>query len=392
MQRNKPVKVLFLVRGGVRRGLAPSARFRVYAYEKYFKSDQRFKVKIRPSMPPANFYEHIFFKKYKFLAGFLVPAGFCLMFLTRLAHVVLCLFYDVIILQRTFFPGKTKPFLELFICFLKKNVIFDFDDAIFVYHKNNSAERQNWIYKILEDDKNVEKIITKCHAVLAGNKYLAEYAQRFNPRTTIVPTPVDADYYKPLPAKVVKNPPVVTIGWIGTSGNLPYVEDLTGSFCKLQAEYNCVFKIVCNPVARRLRMDGLHYEWLNWSIENELQDILSFDIGIMPLEDTPWTRGKCGFKLLQYMACGIPVVASPVGVNREIIQDNINGFTARTLDEWTEKLTRLINDQELRKRFGARGREMVLSQYSLERNYPLLADAILESSCEDGCIRFIHGA
>ena len=119
--------------------------------------------------------------------------------------------------------------------------------------------------------------------------------------------------------------------------------------------------IVCNPAERPMSLEGVRYRQVTWTIDGELEVLRGFTIGIMPLQDTVWERGKCGFKLLQYMACGVPVIGSPVGVNIDIIEDGINGFLADSLEEWRSKLERLIQDPELRQNLAARGRQTVVS-------------------------------
>lgn len=376
---SRPIRVLFLVSGNLK-GLAPSARFRVYAYTDFFKQDNRFRIKIAPSIPAKHFYEHIFFKRHPFFAKLIVPLGFLLMFAQRAFNVLLALFYDVVFLQKPFFPGKLYPLLEVILCKINKHVIFDYDDAIFVYHEKKSKQREFWLYKLLENKNSIQRIIKHAAHITAGNAYLADYARPFNPHITIIPTPIDTDHYQPRPVQPSDASKPITIGWIGTSSNLAYLEELQQVFLNLQAKHNCILKIVCNPVAYKLKLEGVNYQWKDWSIEGELNDLDSFDIGIMPLVNDPWAKGKCGFKLLQYMACGIPIVSSPVGVNAEIIHDGQNGFLAQKDTEWFAKIEQLITDEHLRGTIGKNGRETVEANYSLRQTYQNLSKVVMEAS------------
>lgn len=376
----KPIRVLFLVGGTADKGLSPASRFRVYCYSSYFLKDNRFKIRIRPSIPAKHFHERPFIKGNPFLAKFLIPFGLLIMLITRLVDVFLSRFYDVVIIQRPLLPGKLYPLLEMLIYKMNRKIMFDFDDAIFVYHHEKSGERDNFLYRIFEDPKNVDRIIKRSAHVTVGNAFLADYAKQFNLEVSVVPTPIDVQHYRPRPIRTHLEDNAIIIGWIGTSGNLPYVEALAPVFRTLQERHDCELKIVCNPVMRKLRLDGVKYSWRDWTFDGELEDLWSFDIGIMPLPDNEWERGKCGFKLLQYMACGIPAVASLVGVNSEIFRDGENGFLAATNEEWVSKIEQLICDQNLRNSFRRRGRETVIARYSLDKTYPLLADSIIEVS------------
>lgn len=377
----EPLHVLFLVGGKPNNGLSPSSRFRIYSYLRNFKQDHRcFKIRIRPSIPPKSFHERPFIKRNRTLAKLLIPTGLVIMVITRLCDVLLARFNDVVVIQRPLLPGKLYPLLEMLIFRMNPNVMFDFDDAIYVYHHEKSKERENWLYRLLEDRQNIARIIKhSCH-ITVGNIFLSDYAKKFNQKVTVVPTPIDVAHYRPNPGQVyLKDKPII-IGWIGTSGNLPYVESLVPVFQTLQERHNCELKIVCNPVVRKLALDRVKYRWVDWTLEGELKELWSFDIGIMPLPDNDWEWGKCGFKLLQYMACGIPSVASPVGVNSEIIRDGENGFLAATDKEWVSKIEQLIRDWKLRNSFAECGRETVIASYSLDRTYPILADAIIQVS------------
>lgn len=375
------INVLFLVGGTPERGLSPSSRFRVYAYSRMFSQDKRFRVRIRPSIPSTAFHERPIIKRHRWLAGILIPAGLMVMIAVRLTDVLRAAFYDVVVIQKPLLPGKLFPFLELLIGLVNPRILFDFDDARFIYHERTSRERRNWLYRKFEDRTNIERIISRAAHVTPGNSFLANFASRYNRNVTIVPTPIDVDRFVPHegfenPGRELVSGPIV-IGWIGTSGNLRYVEALAQVFREIQETHDIELCIVCNPITRSLALDGVKWRWVDWTLESELAELHKFTIGIMPLDDSIWERGKCGFKLLQYMACGIPIIGSPVGVNLEIIEDGENGFLADSPEAWKTRIVRLIGDEKLRRKFAARGRSTVVANYALDKIYPLLADSIV---------------
>jgi len=205
--------------------------------------------------------------------------------------------------------------------------------------------------------------------VIVGNSYLRDYALKFNPNVTVIPTVIDTKRYRPREQYEFRGKPV--IGWVGLAYNLSYLVRLRGALLKLRKEVgDFELRIICS---RPLKMDGVRTSFKRWSYEDEVVDIRGFDIGIMPLPDDEWARGKCGLKLLQYMACGVPVVASPVGVNTEIIRDGKNGFLARNEEEWIKKLSLLLRDEESRRQMGKAGRRTVQTRYSLRLWGPRLA-------------------
>jgi glycosyltransferase involved in cell wall biosynthesis len=166
----------------------------------------------------------------------------------------------------------------------------------------------------------------------------------------------------------------VTLGWLGSSSTIRYLELIRGALESLSGMFPGIrLKIVSDSF---LSFNNIPVENKMWNSEDEISDLHSFDVGLMPLTDDVWTRGKCGFKLLQYMAAGIPVVCSPVGMNRDIVQDGVQGYWAETQDEWIEKLSLLIRDPLLRKKMADEGRKQVDANYSLSANSVKLMDMI----------------
>ena len=170
------------------------------------------------------------------------------------------------------------------------------------------------------------------------------------------------------------------IGWIGNSENLGYLQALEGVFARLANAYGS--KVILRVVSGKpyASESSLNVNNRTWALDTEVDDLRSFHIGLSPLTDDEWTRAKCGFRALQYMALGIPAVVSSVGVNKEIVDDGINGFLAQTQEEWFAKLSQLIENKELRRRLGQRGRSTVEREYSLAATLPKLVAALHEVS------------
>lgn len=234
-------------------------------------------------------------------------------------------------------------------------MIFDFDDAIFVPYRSPS----NGYLSYLKFPAKTRTICRLASHVMAGNPFLADYAREVNDRVTIVPTTIDTEKYKVDEAKRANEPPV--IGWSGSHSTVAHLDTLRGGLQRLAKEERFRLRVIGTP---SYELEGVEVEAMAWRAATETADLGVIDIGIMPLPDDRWSKGKCGLKALQYMALGIPTVCSPVGVNVDIIQDGSNGFLAATEDEWVEKLKRLLRSPELRERLGRAGRATVEEQYS----------------------------
>lgn len=257
----------------------------------------------------------------------------------------------------------------------KSALVFDFDDAIWLADVSAQNKGFGW----LKSGRKTAEIITASHHVIAGNAYLADYARQFNLKTTVIPTTIDTDYHRPLISK--RTSKSVCIGWTGSLTTVRYFDKFASVLEKLKRHFGqrIHFKLIGEQNYRNAKLELIGDPW---RLETEIEDLNKIDIGIMPLPDDQWTRGKCGFKGLQYMGCGIPAVMSPVGVNLEIVQDGDNGFLANSDEEWFEKLSQLIESEELRQRLGAAGRETVLQRYSVlsqrEAYLKVLHSAMLE--------------
>lgn len=258
--------------------------------------------------------------------------------------------FDIVFLQK-----KLLNIIELHI--LKKNskcLIYDFDDAVMFRDPNNKSQvSKKRMNDFLRTVKNAD-------IVIAGNKYLKNFAIKENPKTFVIPTSVDMNRYTEKQSSIESNP--VILGWIGSNATLFYLERIKNVLDAIFDRFPSVrLKIVADKFLDCARMPVIKK---HWAYEEEIDDLHTFDVGLMPLTDDPWSRGKCGLKLLQYMAVGIPAVCSPVGVNREIVTDGDNGFWANNEDEWVYKVSELLKNKQLRIDIGKRARKTVGERYS----------------------------
>jgi glycosyltransferase involved in cell wall biosynthesis len=250
---------------------------------------------------------------------------------------------DAVILQRELI--STLPTIE---GLLPGPRILDVDDAIFLRRRGRAARHA-----------------ARCSiGVVCGNGYLAEHFAAWCPRVAVIPTGIDTKALQPSPARDPELPP--SIGWIGTAANLQYLHPIANSLRRaLAAVPGCELHIICDS-ARDLppELRG-HIRFTRWRPDIEVAELPRWNIGIMPLADNSWTRGKCAFKLLQYLAAGIPVVASPVGMNGEVLAEAAVGYAANTNDDWTSALISLLTDPDGARTMGANGRRLVERRYSL---------------------------
>lgn len=240
-------------------------------------------------------------------------------------------------------------------------MIFDFDDAVFVAYKSPSNGYLSYL-------KFPQKTATICRVsshVMAGNQYLADYAKQFNENVTIVPTTIDTEKYRVVEKDGSDD--AVTIGWSGSFSTVQHLDTIREVLRDLAGEERFRLRVIGTP---NYQLPGVETEAVEWRSETEIEDLRRIDIGLMPLPDDQWSKGKCGLKALQYMALGIPTVCSPVGVNSTIIRDGENGFLADGKDEWIEKLKKLIHSVELRKKLGLEGRKTVEETYSARVQAP----------------------
>ncbi len=264
---------------------------------------------------------------------------------------------DLLFIQRRTYP---PPFARRLAEF-ELPVVFDFDDALYLPPPfADQGTRSHDRYR-----GNFEATCRAAEFVISGNSELA--SQVPHDRVETIPTAIDCRQFSPSAIAAAIGP---VIGWVGYSDNLPYLEALADPLRELAHRHHDLRLLVVAD--RPPQIDGVRVDFRPWSLATEVSCFRDMGIGIMPLEDTPWTRAKCSFKLLQYMALGIPAVASPVGMNREVVEDGRNGCLASTPEEWFICLDRLLGDCDLRQKLAAAGRDTVVGRYSLEAISPRL--------------------
>ncbi len=294
------------------------------------------------------------------------PLGyFAARFAKRISKLCSAKQYDVIFAQKEVFP-YIPDFVEAIFGLEKRNLVIDLDDAVFLFYE----AAPSWFKRRFLSGK-FPRLFKRSSLVLAGNRYLAAYAERYASNVVHFPTVVDTERFSPdegSSGKAVSSTPV--IGWIGSPETSSFLDGIVPALEELARSERFRFLVVG---AESIGIRGVSVSAKPWSEENEVDDLRGFDIGVMPLPPSEWSKGKCALKLLQYMSTGIPAVSSPYGSAAEITVDGDNGFLAKSREEWIEKLGVLLRDIELRKRMGLRGREWVKGHYSLERYAPLLA-------------------
>jgi glycosyltransferase involved in cell wall biosynthesis len=281
-------------------------------------------------------------------------------FFRRLQFVLLkCKKYDYIVIHREAAPLGPPIFEWWLTKVLSKKVIYDFDDAIWI---PNSSQENRWA-GALKCFWKIKWICKWSHKVSVGNEFLAKYAKQYNANVIVNPTCVDTvDKYN-FTAAVNESPPV--IGWTGSHSTIQFLAEGIPAIKRLEQEMQFRFVVICDKVPK---FDLRSMEFKKWNKKTEIEDLSKIDIGIMPMKNDEWNEGKCGFKLIQYMALGIPAVASPVGVNKKIIDDGINGFLCTSEEEWIDRLKQLLNDPEKRMLFGRKGRQKIVDRYSITSN------------------------
>jgi len=293
---------------------------------------------------------------------------FIICFVNRLLDILRALRYDVIFIHRESCP-LGGAFIERILCMLKKRIIFDFDDSIFL---PNTSEHNSYIERFKKPAK-VASIIKMSSVVIAGNEYLKEYASKYNANVIVIPSSIDTDIY--FPGEAASDRKEITIGWIGSNTTKKFLYDIEDVFVEISKRYPRRIKIVIvGGGFFSSRLDNVINK--RWELNSEAEDIRSFDIGIMPMPDNEWTKGKCGFKAILCMSCGVPVVASAVGANLNIIKDGVNGFLAKDNTEWIRKLSDLIESRDLRLKIGKAACRSVEEKYSIKVNFKLFLNAL----------------
>lgn len=294
-------------------------------------------------------------------------AAFVGLSLRRLQSLSAVNAYDLLLVYREIFPVGPAIVERLLALPGRPPIVFDFDDAMFL----PSVSEANRLIAALKFPGKLATIVRVSDHVLAGNDYLAAYARRFNDAVTMIPTCVDTTKFGPRSDGGPAAGQPLVVGWIGSPTTGTYIRGLTRVLQRVHARHPFVLRI--SGAGEPIVVAGVPTEQIQWTLNREIALFNTCDVGVYPLEDDEWAKGKCGFKAIEFMASGVPVVASAVGVNRTLIEDGKNGFLAATEDEWVDKLVRLLNDAELRRRFASAGRRTVEAGYSLHVNAPRLA-------------------
>jgi glycosyltransferase involved in cell wall biosynthesis len=276
--------------------------------------------------------------------------------------------FDLIWIEKELFPWI--PGLDMwFLQKAKKPFVVDFDDAVFHLYDQHSNKTVR-----TKLGTKIDQIMGNATVVTAGNPYIAERARRAGAGLIeTIPTVVDMSRYKMRHA--TEQP--FTVGWIGSPVTQKYLYPIDSALKTVASEGNFQLMLVG---ASQSALRSLNPLRVAWSEETEVQSIQRFDVGIMPLPDSAFERGKCGYKLIQCMACGIPVVASPVGVNTQIVEHGVDGFLAETESEWMTHLKTLRDNKKLRNEMGLRARSKIMRRYSFEHAAPLLHDVLVKAA------------
>ncbi|MCF8026403.1 MAG: glycosyltransferase family 4 protein [Desulfobacteraceae bacterium] len=333
--------------------LGASSRLRALQYLPYFES-------FGWQVDPAPFFSNAYLEK--LYAGKPTWKEAQLAYWGRIRALARAGRYDLVWVEKEilpFLPAAAERMLKA----LGIPYMVDYDDALF--HRYDLHRLR--VVRVLLGRK-IDEVMKNATLVVAGNQYLADRAGNAGAkRVEIVPTVIDLTRYPAVDDQPDKCSGPLVVGWIGTPGTSRYLYPLKNVFKSLQSQFNVRFAAVG---ATRQSLGDLPVESWHWSEDTEVDSIRKFDIGIMPLEGSPWERGKCGYKLIQYMACGLPVVASPVGVNAEIVEPGVNGFLAGDGARWRESLAALLADVESRWQMGRMGRKKVESRYCLQVQAP----------------------
>ncbi len=277
---------------------------------------------------------------------------------------------DVVVLERELFSDATFD-VEQTLRQISRRLVLDIDDGLFVLNRHK-----------------FEVLCGLSDHVIAGNELLATRVRTINSRVTVIPTCVDVEKWQGRGAwgegrgfsqadsPLTPNPSPLVLGWTGTAANIPYLEILREPLKQLSGEVPVELRIIAEsdrPLrSLNLERDGIQTRFVRWSEATEVVELQAFNIGLMPMPDTDWTRYKCGLKILQYMAAGVPAVASPVGINSEIIHHGVNGWLATTPDEWLFVLRKLLSDPSRRDSVVTAARTTVADHYSVQSQLPRL--------------------
>ncbi|MCS6823289.1 MAG: glycosyltransferase [Cytophagaceae bacterium] len=344
-------KILFIVPHPI--GMSPGQRFR---FEQYLEilNDAGYAYEVRAFLD--NKTANILYDEKKYLYKIV---GIVSGYLRRFYHLIRCFCCDYIYIYREASP-LGPPFLEWIIAKLfKKKIIYDFDDAIWI----PKVSPNNAIVGIAKCPSKVSKICKWAYKVSCGNEYLRQYALKHNKNAYYIPTTIDTEnLHNRLKHQNTKR---LIVGWTGTHSTLIYLEKIIPLLSVLSEKYDFEVHLICN---QKPKWYFKKMKFIPWNIKTEIDDLLEFNIGLMPLIEDEWTNGKCGFKALQYMALGIPPLVSPVGVNKLIVQNDVTGYLCESDMEWENYLVKLLYDPQKRIEIGMNARKFVENNFSVKSN------------------------
>lgn len=348
------IKILFIV--PYPENESPSQRFRFEQYLKYLE-ENNIAYTIAPFLDLATwkifYHPGLYFKKAMGIINGIVRRFQLLKTLDN---------YDIVFIHREACPVGPAYFEKLIAEKYKKKIIFDFDDAIWLPNTSQANNSLAWLKK---PEKTFD-IISYAKHISAGNKYLADFSNTINQNVKIIPTTIDTNYHKVIEKETTEKE-VVNIGWTGSATTIEHYKLSYSFLSKIKEKYGdkVMFTVISNIPPEN---PPFEVNFLKWQKTTEISDLNSFDIGIMPLPDDKWAKGKCGFKGLQYMSLAIPAVMSPVGVNNEIITNAVNGYLPKNEEEWIEYLSLLIENPALRSEIGNAGAKNLENNYSVNAN------------------------
>lgn len=345
------MRILFIV--PYPEGKAPSQRFR---FEHYFNE-----LKARNIHYDVSSFIDLDTWEVLYKPGFLLRkiSGLIRGYLRRLKDLFRSNKYDFVFIHREFSP-LGPPLMEWWlakVCRVK--IIYDFDDAIWI---PNYSEHNSFTY-YLKRYTNTRNLCRWAYKVSCGNDYLCNYARLFNTNVVYNPTIIDTDNQHNRLADL--NNEKFVIGWTGSHSTIQYLDEVYPVIKELEKNYDFEFRVI-SDVKPSFELKSLKF--IPWKKETEIDDLLGFSIGIMPLKDDQWAQGKCGFKALQYMALGIPALVSPVGVNTRIVDHGINGFHCRNAEEWKEVIIKCMTDRNLLRTLSKSTREKIVNHFSVASN------------------------
>jgi len=341
-------------------------RTRVFSYLPLFEREG-FECKVI-TVIPETLYDFAV-RTVHFRYAILYPYQFIMRIVKVLQVIAVASRYDAIYIRGVYFPFR----LERVLARVNPHIIFDLVDPVYLRKALSSKLIDRIKMKFYDQSVLLPRMLAVARAVNLSTPYLREYVRAYCSNIWVTPGPIPQNKCK---VHLPKEPHEVVIGWMGSPSTAKYLYELTEVFVELQRKYQVKIKVIgAGQIYNPPEMLSIIRE--DWHLETEIEQLYSFDIGIMPLPDGPWERGKGGYKLLQYMSIGIPSIASPVGINTELIQDGVNGFLASIIDEWLEKLSLLVMEPMLRKELGIRGWKTA-QQYTIEAQFPSIK-AILET-------------